>query len=374
MLTIPFTLPVLLTGGTIAQGIFAAVLLALQRRNRRANSYLALLLLGFSLWLCDSFFRLAGIYAQQPNFYFLPIYYSLAFGPLIYLYVRSVTQQDFRFERLYGLHFLPVALQAGLYLFLRSRDYNFRRDFWYEVHQPYTYDLEYHLTLVSLLVYLWLSLRVVRRYQTWIQNRYSEIAEIDLRWLRTVLALLAIVASLWLIDSLLREFYFYYPAQPLSATALGIALLAMAAGGLLQSSIGRRAMVGAPEVPKKSDPDLAIDPVLTDRIEQQMRSGAYFLDPDLDLESFAAQLQVPSRTVSQHINHGLGKTFIDFVNEHRVASVKEHLELGDLAHLTLFGVALESGFKSKSTFNRVFRRMAGQSPSEYQRTMGQNAD
>ncbi|MEL7163396.1 MAG: hypothetical protein AAFN92_21745, partial [Bacteroidota bacterium] len=61
----------------LAQGIFAALILFLKPENKRANRYMALLILLLTLWLSDSFFRAAGIYQQYPTLYFLPIYYSL---------------------------------------------------------------------------------------------------------------------------------------------------------------------------------------------------------------------------------------------------------------------------------------------------------
>ncbi|MEO1714227.1 MAG: helix-turn-helix domain-containing protein, partial [Bacteroidota bacterium] len=73
------------------------------------------------------------------------------------------------------------------------------------------------------------------------------------------------------------------------------------------------------------------------------------------------------REVSQAINQGLDCSFIDFVNQYRVQAFKERVEKGEASHLSLLGLALESGFNSKSTFNRVFKKLEGISPSEYQK-------
>jgi uncharacterized membrane protein len=80
---IAFNTPTILLFSLIAQGVFTSVLLAFKRENRFANRFLALLVLLLSLWLMDAFFGVSGIYGQNPNFYFLPIYGSLGFGPLI---------------------------------------------------------------------------------------------------------------------------------------------------------------------------------------------------------------------------------------------------------------------------------------------------
>lgn len=80
----------------VAQAVFAAGLLAWARRNQPANRFLVLLMLAIAPWLLDGFLRVSGLYGQDANLYFLPIYYSLAFGPLLYFYVHSLVSQGFR--------------------------------------------------------------------------------------------------------------------------------------------------------------------------------------------------------------------------------------------------------------------------------------
>ncbi len=75
-----------------------------------------------------------------------------------------------------------------------------------------------------------------------------------------------------------------------------------------------------------------------------------------DLQFQLAQLQ---------INKGLNMTFIDFINQYRIARFKELVNSEKVEHLSLSGLAHESGFNSKSTFNRVFKKMEVKSPSSY---------
>ncbi|MFK7903521.1 MAG: hypothetical protein AB8B69_00275, partial [Chitinophagales bacterium] len=117
-MSIPFTLPVLLSGAIIAQGIFAALLLFFYQRNPLPNKFLSLLLLSFSLWLIDSFYKVAHVYEQNPDFYFQPIFYSFAFGPLIYFYAKTLTNSAYQLQKQDLLHFVPTGIQALLYWFL----------------------------------------------------------------------------------------------------------------------------------------------------------------------------------------------------------------------------------------------------------------
>lgn len=367
MIEIPFSPAVILTGAVIAQGFFASLLLLLQRRNQKANRYLGILVFFFSLWLCDTFFRVSRIYQQDPDFYFLPIYYSFAFGPLLYFYTKSITESNFVLKTHHWVHFVPVFFQSGLYVFLQFQDYTYRRWFWLEVHQPLTYNLEFNFSLISLLIYLFLSIKLIMSYQKWIMNHYSEISKINLNWLKIAQSVLLIISVFWLADVFLREVWQYYPDQPLSAIAMGFAILALAIGGLFQAKLGNKG-INTMEIKSESlNKNETVDEAVLMKIKENMEKGEYYLNPDLTLEVFAGHLQLPPRLVSFQINKGLGIPFIDFVNGYRVEAVKQHLEADDLAHLTLLGIALESGFNAKSTFNRVFKKVTGKSPSAYQK-------
>ena len=373
VIEVPLTSSVVLIGAIISQGCFAAVLLLLSQNNFKSNRYLGLLLLTFSLWLLDDFFNAAMIYQQNPNFYFLPIYYSLAFGPLIYLYTLSITQTDFKFSKKQVWHFIPVLIQVLLYVFLQCKDYRFRRWFWENIHFPYTYNIEFIGSLLSLIIYLFFSLQLVKQYQQWINNQYSEVSKINLNWLKLVQGVLIIICCLWLIDTILRLVWQYYPTSDFSATFMGFSILVLAGGALLQTNLKKVGFEGNKKGKHSADITVAIDPLLLDKIKSDMQENKYFLNPNLSLSVFAKKLGEPSRKISLHLNQGLKKSFIDFVNEYRVQEFKKNIREGKLPHLTLIGIAFESGFNSKSSFNRVFKKMSGESPSAFQkRTQNRN--
>ena len=125
-MSIPFHFHTILIGAVIAQGLFAAAVLQLRPANKKANRFLSLLVVLFSMWLLDTFFRVSGIYHQNPNYYFLPIYYSLGFGPLIYLYTKAMTEEGFTIRKRDWWHFVPVALQGLSYVILQCQDYEVR--------------------------------------------------------------------------------------------------------------------------------------------------------------------------------------------------------------------------------------------------------
>jgi AraC-like DNA-binding protein len=88
-------------------------------------------------------------------------------------------------------------------------------------------------------------------------------------------------------------------------------------------------------------------------------------DSGLTLQNLADRIGVSPHNLSEVINARLGKSFHDFVNSYRVEDAKRHLLDPKLAHQTVLAVALDSGFRSKSTFNKIFKRFTGVTPSEF---------
>ena len=97
-----------------------------------------------------------------------------------------------------------------------------------------------------------------------------------------------------------------------------------------------------------------------------------FLDSNLTLQRTAMELSVPKHVLSQYLNEKLGKSFSTFVNELRVEKAQEFLR--GKTNFTIEGIGYESGFRSKSTFFTAFKKHTGQTPSEYQKSVGFGSD
>lgn len=363
ILLIPFKPVVIILIGIIAQGFFASILVGTSPLNKKANFFLATLLLTFALWLFDTFYKAAGLYQKDPNFYFQPIFYSFAFGPLMYFYVKRLTNAAYQFKSWDSLHFLPALIQGGLYWFLFLKDYSFRRWFWQEVHYPFTYNLEFDLTLLSLFCYIIASIFLLRNYRLWLENNFSEFSKINLNWLWFILIAMGSLCFIWGVDVFLRDVLDIYRNHNLSEIIMGVLLLLLAFGGIRQNNMAHVFFQTAK--PKKTESETELESALITKIKYQMEISLDYLEPGLTLQQFSKALKEPARKVSQHINQGLNSSFVDFVNQYRVEAMKAKIQAGQLKQHTLLALALESGFNSKSTFNRVFKKQTGMSPKEY---------
>ena len=328
----------------IAIGIFVSILLLIKRENKTANKYLSVLSFLLSLWLLDTFFRVADIYGQNPNLYFVPIFYSFGFGPLIYFYTLHITQTRsvHLLEKI--IHFTPAFLQGLFYLYLQLRSYDFRFNFWFEIHKPYTYDLELALSFLSLSVYLYVSRKHIEKYKSRIENYYSSIHKIALRWLNQLHWVLFAVSIFLLLETIARVVWNFYPSTPLSSITMGIIIILIAIGALMQSSLDTVDLAfedtDQSEVITLNDTELH----LLEGIKHKMIDEQLYLQPELTLKEFAQHVQLPARETSRLINKGLNLSFIDFVNHYRVSHFKFILTQTNSQHLSFLGVALESGF------------------------------
>jgi AraC-like DNA-binding protein len=101
------------------------------------------------------------------------------------------------------------------------------------------------------------------------------------------------------------------------------------------------------------------------QLQEAMETRKLYLDPELTLEKFSEQIAIPAKTISLVLNHHVQSTFNTFVNQYRINEVKKKLSAGDTSHLTISGIALDSGFNSQATFQRVFKNMTGITPKQF---------
>ncbi len=103
------------------------------------------------------------------------------------------------------------------------------------------------------------------------------------------------------------------------------------------------------------------------QLEKVMSEKDPYLDPDLTLRALAEMIEISPNHLSRLLNEGLDKNFSEYVNSYRLEAFKQKVTDPSLQHLTLLGLAYESGFSSKTVFNSFFKKMTGQTPKAYQK-------
>ena len=112
---------------------------------------------------------------------------------------------------------------------------------------------------------------------------------------------------------------------------------------------------------------LSNETILTCKSElvRLMEEEKMFLDSKLTIGKIAEALNVPRQYISEVLSHHMNTNFQNFVNEYRVNEFIRRLEDDQNDRFTLLSLALESGFNSKSSFNSIFKKFKGLTPTQY---------
>lgn len=103
----------------------------------------------------------------------------------------------------------------------------------------------------------------------------------------------------------------------------------------------------------------------TERLLTHMDTAKPFMQSDLSLKSLADQIDIHPNQLSWLLNESIGKNFSEFVNHYRVEEFKRLATNPKNAHISLIGLAYDSGFNSKTVFNAYFKKETGKTPKQY---------
>jgi len=286
----------------------------------------------------------------------------------VFLYIRTLTSPERRFEKVDLLHFLPFVLcviyllpyyfqSSAAKLQVLSAEY-FQDSFgaWYYFRSA--------LFITQFLVYLVLITLTLVNYSRSVKQRHNDRAVLfEVRFF--------VIASLvlWL-GAIVR-----YALDTSGATnllvPLGASLLVYVMGYLKMRRSGVTGSEKEDLSARKSERSM-LSPERSERylnkLLQLMETEQPFTDGDLSIQTLAQKLAIPAPHLSQTINDRLGKTFPDFINSYRIEEAKKRLLDPAKKHYTVLAIAEEVGFNSKSSFNDVFKRYVKMTPSEFRRS------
>ena len=266
--------------------------------------------------------------------------------PTFCLYVKALTTPDFRFEPKLGIHFLPFII--GLALFS----------------QPPL--LQIAVKVIVVLPYLILAHVQVRNFAVQSKDSMSDITLLHLNWLRT---LLTGVYSMLAVDALDVVTGPGVPVWILVPSVGLIGMLALAYFSLRVSPVfaretGYRTLASEQKKETNRLPDDQLERQ-KERLIEVLEGKQLYLNHELRLSDLAEALNIRPYRVSEILNRGLQTNFYDLINSYRVSKARELLLAPDSAQFNLLGIAMESGFKSKSVFNDVFKKSTGMTPSQF---------
>jgi AraC-like DNA-binding protein len=363
----------------LVNGFFITlVIVSVKKGDKTTNVILALLVAMFTTVI-------AGFVIWQTRFYvlvplltgvFANVYLTL--GPLLYLYVGALTRPGFRFRKKDLFHFIPFVLNI-LYLlpfYLKSSREKIAIFKGLALHSNASYHVILLVRLVHLGIYLVLTVKLIRTHQHNIRQQHSSIEKIKLDWLHHLVIALSALLTAYILFYLFSVIN-YESSSPFDLSGKIFSLLHTAIvffigyKGLAQPDIFSRedaastAATTTARYQKSTLTPAKAKEYLQD-LMQFMEHEKPYLDSEITLKALAEKLSMSYFHLSQIINEHLDRNFYDFINHYRVKEAKELLEtLAQYPGKTILDVAFAAGFNSKSTFNLVFKKTTGLTPSQY---------
>ncbi|MEE9363595.1 MAG: helix-turn-helix domain-containing protein [Cellulophaga sp.] len=206
------------------------------------------------------------------------------------------------------------------------------------------------------------------------KQNYSDIKEKDFSWLQIFLLSMTAVILIDLILTLSEIFFNYSSFRDgfITLIFLIIAMVILGYNGLKQSTIflpyfllEKQETNSNYDVSKftESSDELKV------KIEEVLKNKEIYLNPDLTLRNLAEKINLSERKLSVFLNNEIQVSFYDLINSYRVTEAKRRLFSGDYEKYTIEGIGHSCGFKSRSSFFKIFKKETGVSPSAYKKTI-----
>ncbi|WP_257670093.1 AraC family transcriptional regulator [Parapedobacter tibetensis] len=231
--------------------------------------------------------------------------------------------------------------------------------------------VENYMRTVSLLIYLALDLRLFILHRQAVQARYRTVnGSLSLYFTVHKLLLLLLIGVSMLNSVQVNGTILFLGLISMPVVVFAIMHYKIFVGmkAALEEKDGRQLdFLSRSNASKyaKSNPDDERYEEYKARILSYLEREKPFLDLDFSLQHLAEALDLSNHDVSITLNSRMDTTFYQLVNTARVEHFLQHSEAVLHGEKTILAAAYESGFNSKSTFNKYFKMVTGESPREF---------
>lgn len=333
--------------------------------------YLGLFIGGYSLYSHELFTEFNLFSAHLISLFLLQ-------GVFIYLYASRLVSKQSQFNKKKLLHLLPF-VAFNVYLIIASFFPHYANEIRVENahtngHPPVLFLLFLIVTLLSGSFYFLLTLKLFRKHDINIFNNFSSTKNVNLDWLRKLIIVFGVIWTALIIITFIHHVFnllsMVFCTDSLFM-ALSVFVILIGYFGLQQQLVFgnefEKVQILTDEKVKYSGSTLKEDEAAqySAQLEEYLRLEKPYLDPELTLTQLAERINISPHHLSQIINEQFQLNFFEYINQFRVQEVKSRIGNPKYKSYSLLGIAMDSGFNSKSAFNRVFKKLTHQTPSQF---------
>jgi len=334
--------------------------------NKKANYWFGAFLLLWSLFWSDEIALYTDSFEAIRSF-IVPVHFIQFFTPIVFYFsIVFYTNPDYRFRMADLKYLILPVLYLTLLLLSQTPD---------EENQKFFQFFSLGLILAQVILYTILSYLEIRKHKKKIQSFASNTFEIDLSWLEYI------ISSILLLSLVVTLYNVLFTSLPLNVFInffMLVVIFFIASNSLKQKEIFpldenlRKEIIliedeeQSGELKKKiiSDSDLI---KFKSKLNELMKIQKPYLDSELNLIKLAELINMTPHQLSYIINTGFNENFFQYINNYRVEKARELLVKEEMDKLSILGIAFESGFNSKTSFNTTFKKITGQTPSEFKK-------
>lgn len=321
------------------------------------------------IWLLCSAYYNWGIYlctqhleSQYPNIVVSSFSIPLLFGPFLFWYVKFQTS-DTRFTKKELWHLVPFIVINLSYISFFFKPLHSQAASLINNNEAFLFRNLVRAICIYLAIPLyfgWCTIKIFR-FQRSLKNYFSNAEKIRFNW---ILFLMAGILGSWCMVVVAKN-------EDLVTKAIAIFLILLGYFGITQVDVffirTPKSTFTQDQKPKYANSGLDADEI--DRLHQLLmhilQSQKPFLNPELTLHNLAFIMNTQVHHLSQVINDKEKKSFYDLINECRVEEFLKEIKNEKNKNFTLLAIAYDSGFNSKASFNRNFKKYTGKTPTEY---------
>lgn len=357
--------------------VFLSLALFHRKEQQIPSRILGFILTAYSIaFLCRYLVLTESFLCPYLPLFFLP--FIFLFGPAVYFYFRaslfgkSVEYSEIR--RLLILPFLAEILFTGLLLYLPEF-----RDIRSVVNQKGAveiFSISFICTgIVHCSYFLRKAHKETEKYRSEFEENYSSDDLSSLFWLRIFMIFnVGMIIMYLLLAGLLHLGLSRIPVSPLEGVLNMLLIYLILYYMIFNPKVFAIRDKGEPETaltqkPEKKYSKQAVSEEdrknYISRIRIFMEKEKPYLDDEISLSDLSESIGIPKHHFSMTVNSELNMNFFQFISLYRVKEAERLLTSPEYSEYTILRIALDSGFQSKSAFNKAFKQFTGLTPAEY---------
>lgn len=357
---------------------FLQFLLLLKPEKTTRDKILAFWMFIFGIHLFSYFIHSRGYWNTYPVLSGIHHPLPLLHGPLLYLYVLFSLQADRDFTWKDLVHFVPV---MGFYLYMVPFFFFYTEQQKVMINNGVVDDFSVFIafSLVAFLIsgvgYSIASYGLLNRYWDLTTQNFAYRKSIDLDWLKHFIWGIGLIFVVAIIMAVLQDwihFDYGFNTDIIFYSLIILFIFYLGYSGIMYQGIFSTdkkisQLVVPPATGEYKNSGLKEADALYyhQHLTEVMETQKPYLEPKLSLSTLADYLDISPNHLSQVINQYEEKNFYDYINEHRVQEFKKRALKPENKNYSILAIAHDSGFNSKSSFNQVFKKIVGKTPSQY---------